>query len=252
MALRLGSAPALAVLLALPAAVASSVAPARAQATPEERIAAYATRIERLEDQHAIEVLQASYGYYFDKGLWREVADLFAADASFEYGMRGVYLGRERIYRAHHVFGPEGLAPGHLVTHMQLQPIISVGDDGRTAAARWQGPVMLAEPGHNGIWGVGIYENTYVKQAGRWLIQSLRFYPTAFTDYDQGWARSTLPMAGTSALFPPDRPPSTSFRALPGRYIPPFSFRHPVTGEQIAITQPEDSVARPPARGAGQ
>ena len=64
-------------------------APAQAQSI-DQRLAAYRERVERLEDQVAIETLQADYGYYFDKGLWSEVAELFAPDGSFAYGQRGV------------------------------------------------------------------------------------------------------------------------------------------------------------------
>lgn len=218
-------------------------APAMAQATPEARLAAYRERVERLEDQVAIETLQATYGYYFDKGLWDEVAELFARDGSFEYGQRGVYIGRDRIRRALLLFGPEGLAPGYLNNHMQLQAVIVVAPDGRTATGRWQGMVQLSEPGANGIWGVGIYENEYVKEGGVWKISKLHFYPTAFTDYDKGWMNSAVPMEGQSALFPPDEPPTEVYRAFPAAYIPPFSFRHPVTGKVLTdIPQPADDV----------
>ena len=49
---------------------------------------------------------------------------------------------------------------------MMLQPIITVAPDGRTATGRWQGMVQLAELGANGVWGVGQYENAYVKERG--------------------------------------------------------------------------------------
>jgi len=218
-------------------------APAAAQQTLEQRLAAYRERVERLEDQLAIENLQADFGYYFDKGLWDEAAALFARNGTFEYGMRGVYVGQDRIRRAMLLFGPQGLAPGHLNNHMQLQGIVTVAPDGRTATGRWQGMVQLAQPNANGIWGVGIYENTYVKEGGKWKIASLHFYPTAMTDYDAGFMRSTLPMEGQSALFPPDHPPTEVYRALPGNYIPPFSFDHPVTGQSLKdLPQPPDSV----------
>ena len=101
----------------------------------------------------------------------------------------------------------------------------------------------MSEPGANGVWGVGIYENEYVKEGGVWKIAKLHFYPTAFTDYDKGWARSLLPMKGQSALFPPDKPPTKVYRTMPGNYIPPFSFKHPVTGEPLTdLPQAVDSV----------
>lgn len=230
-------------LLALcAAAFAATSAPALAQSA-QERLAAYRERVERLEDKDAIENLQASYGYYFDKGLWNEVAELFSRDGSFEYGQRGVYIGKERIRRALLLFGPQGLASGRLNNHMQLQDVVVVAPDGRTATGRWQGMVMLGEPGRNGVWGVGIYENEYVKEGGVWKISSLHFYPFALTDYDQGFMRSALPMEGVSALFPPDAPPTEVYRTFPSNYIPPFSFDHPVTGRSLKdLPQPADDV----------
>jgi hypothetical protein len=218
-------------------------APAMAQSSPEARVAAYRERVARLEDQDAVENLQATFGFYFDKGLWGDAADLFARNGSFEYGLSGVYVGQERIRRAMLLFGPEGLAQGYLNNHMQLQPVIIVASDGRTATGRWQGPMQLSEPGANGVWGVGIYENEYVKEGGVWKIAKFHFYPTALTDYDRGWARSLLPMKGQSALFPPDKPPTVVYRTMPGNYIPPFSFKHPVTGQPLKdLPQAADSV----------
>jgi hypothetical protein len=196
-------------------------------------LAAYQQRVARLEDQDAVEYLQAMFGFYFDKGLWDEASKLFAKGGSFEYGLSGVYIGQERIRRAMLLLGPQGLAQGHLNNHMMLQPVVYVAADGRTATGRWQGPVQLSEPGANGIWGVGIYECTYVKEGGVWKFDKFHFYPTAFTDYDQGWGRSKLPMKGPSALLPPDKPSTAVYRALPGNYIPPFSYKHPVTGKSL-------------------
>ena len=232
------------VLLACAAAMLLPV-PAFAQQSAEARLAAYRERVERLEDQDAIENLQAYFGYYFDKGLWDEVADLFAANGSFEYGQRGVYVGQDRIRRALLLFGPEGLGKGYLNNHMQLQSIITVAPDGRTATARWQGMVMLSEPGANGVWGVGQYENAYVKERGVWKIAKLHFYVQAMGDYDLGFSRGPLRMEGPSALFPPDRPPSEVYRTFPSGYTPPFSFVHPVTGAPLPVQQPADPVARP-------
>ena len=218
-------------------------APAVAQSSPEARVAAYRDRVARLEDQDAVENLQATFGFYFDKGLWNDAADLFARNGSFEYGLSGVYIGQDRIRRALLLFGPQGLAQGYLNNHMMLQPVIIVAADGKTATGRWQGPVQLSEPGANGVWGVGIYENEYVKEGGVWKFAKFHFYPSALTDYDKGWARSLLPMKGQSALFPPDKPPTVVYRTMPGNYIPPFSFKHPVTGKPLTdLPEAADSV----------
>jgi hypothetical protein len=221
----------------------SVAAPALAQDAIQSRLAASKQRVTLLEDQDAIENLQATFGYYFDKGLWDQAAALFAKTGSFEYGQRGVYVGPARIQKAMLLFGPQGLAAGYLNTHMMLQPYVVVAPDGKTATARWQGMMQLAQPGQNGVWGVGLTNADYVKEGGVWKFARLHFYVTAQTDYDQGFTRSALPIDGPSALFPPDAPPTEAYRSFPGAYIPPFNFNHPVTGKPLStIAQPVDTV----------
>ena len=217
--------------------------PAAAQSGDlEARLAQYQHRVTLLQDQDAIENLQAAFGYYFDQGLWGEVAALFSANGTFEYGQRGVYVGQAHIRRALTLFGAEGPQRGRLNTHLQLQPIITVAPDGRTATARWRGMLQIARPNENGQWGEGTYENAYIKQGRVWNIARLHFYLTGLTDYDLGWAKSAIPADGPSAAIPPDRPPTEIYRAFPGVYIPPFDYVHPVTGKPIPVQQPADSV----------
>ena len=69
---------------------------------------------------------------------------------------------------------------------MQLQEIIDVAPDGKTAKARFRGMVQLSRAHQSGEWGDGDYENEYVKQNGVWKIAKLHFYADGFTDYDAG------------------------------------------------------------------
>ena len=216
--------------------------PAREPIPADPRLAAYAHRVELLEDKDAVENLQAAYGYYVDKSLWGEVADLFAANGAFEYGQRGVYVGKDHIRRGLLLFGKEGPEPGKLNNYMQLQGVIHVAPDGRTAKARFRGMVQLGRAGQPGQWGEGTYENAYVKEGGVWKIAHLHFYLTGFTDYDLGWTKSAIPAEGPSAAIPPDKPPTEVYRSYPGVYIPPFGYPHPVTGKPIETGEPADSV----------
>jgi hypothetical protein len=236
--------------LALLVALVGGAAPALAQAPPggvtiaalEARLAAYRQRVELLKDHDKIENLQAAYGFYFDKSLWGEVADLFADDGTFEYGQRGVYVGKGHIRRALLLFGAAGPERDKLNNYMQLQDVIHVAPDGKTAKARWRGMVQLARPNEQGRWGEGTYENEYVKENGVWKIAKLHFYVTGFTDYDLGWGKGPVPIEGPSAVIPPDRPPTEVYRAFPGVYIPPFDYPHPVTGKPIETPEPADTV----------
>jgi hypothetical protein len=209
-------------------------------------LARYWKLAQALQSQDDIENLQGIYGYYFDKNLWSEVAALFTANGTFEYGQQGVYVGRAHIEQALKLFGPSGPQRGWLNNAFQLQPVIHVSEDGRTAQGRWESILQLARPNSSGTWGLGVYENEYALEGRRWKLSKVHFYVTALADYDLMWSKGSQPLRGPSAVLPPDRPPTEIYRSLPGVYIPPFHYRHPVTGRPIVTDpQPADSILRP-------
>jgi len=201
---------------------------------------------DRLRSHDEIENLQGVFGYYFDKNLWSDVAALFTSNGTYEYGQQGVYQGRQHIEQALKLFGPTGPQRGWMNHHFQLQPVIHVSDDGRSARGRWESVMQLARPNTSGAWGLGVYENEYTREQGRWKLSKVHFYVTALTDYDLMWAKGPIPLDPPSSVLPPDRPPTEAYRSLPGVYIPPFHYPHPVTGKPIVTDpQPTDSIVRP-------
>lgn len=205
-------------------------------------LAARAAALERevgvLEDVNAIKKLQRSYGFYTDKQLWTAAADLFAADGSIEVGGRGVYVGRERIRDFLRLHGPETPQPRRLFDHMQLQPIIHVASDGRTAKGRWHVFAQEAVHGEYANWGLGVLENDYVKDGGVWKIQRHHFFTTMYTPYADGWGKTALPNAGPSAELPPDRPPTVEYAAYPAAFVVPFHYENPVTAAATGASTP--------------
>ena len=196
-----------------------------------QRLTGLEQRAARLNDQAEVANLQHIYGYYLDRKLWDQVADLFAANATMELGQQGVYAGKASIRRALNQFGPQGLREGELNDHIQWQTIVSVAPDGRSAKARGVEIIMSSAPaGGNAELSEGIFENEYVKQDGVWKIQALHFYPRFIADAGQGWAKSAKPAPGPSKEFPPDRSPSFTYEIYPKFSIAPFHFNHPVTG----------------------
>lgn len=211
----------------LPQRPADELGRMEAQADAEE------LKLARLHSERAIENLQAIYGYYIDKGMWTEAASLFTGDGTYEFGQRGVYVGRDRVRQALTLMGPEDLQQGQLNNYPMLQPIITVSGDNATARARWRSDVQLAKNG-KGKWGAGVYENEYVNDHGSWRISKLHYYVTMWGDYDKGWSRDPLPMAGQSKELPPDAPPTMVYQALPKMVIFPYHYNHPVTGKPWA------------------
>ena len=228
--------------LALLAALALLVpASASAQASVDREIAELTQRVERLEGHRAVKKLQRAFGYYVDRGLWSEAADLFADDGTIEIGLDGVYVGRERIaeYLKRLHGGQEGLIYGQLNEWVTLQPSISVAADGRSATARWRDLGMLGQYKKHAEWRDGIYENTYAKGAdGIWRIGSLHLWVNFEVPYEKGWARlkpgEGLQRSQASLDFPPDRGPSAAYEAFPAVQVPPFQANHPTTGKKVS------------------
>ncbi len=210
------------------------------------RAAAVDAELARLEDENAIVELQRSYGYYTDKQLWSEAADLFADGGTLEIGGSGVYVGKARVLEYLRSLGPEGPQPGRLFDQMQLQPVVHVAPDGRTAKARWRTFAQEAVHGEYARWGVGVYENEYVKEGGVWKIAKLHFFTTMYTPYEDGWGKTALPLGEPSAELPPDRPPSIRYEAYPAAFVAPFHYENPVTGAPPYAGEPADH-APPPA-----
>jgi len=214
------------------------------------RVAALAGDISRLEDEKAIEKLQRVYGFYTDKQLWSQAADLFAENGTIEIGSRGVYAGRERVLAFLKLNGPEFPQPNRLFDQMQLQPIVHVAPDGRSAKGRWHMFAQEAVHDEYARWGLGVFENEYVKEGGVWKIQTLHLYTTMYTPYEDGWAKTALPNGGPSSELPPDRPPSVDYKAFPAAFVVPFHYDNPVTGAATKLAALSAAQASGTALGA--
>jgi hypothetical protein len=206
-------------------------APARSGAAPSldeaERLMA------RVKSVHEIENLEDAYGYYLDKNLWNDLADLFATDGSMELAKRGAYIGRERVRSfLFAAFGPQGPPANRLGNHIQLQPVIHLSADGQSARIRSRMLQQLGSPGGRASWGGAIYENELVQRDGVWQFKSVHAYNTLAAGYDGGWMRSagrTLP--GPSKTLPPDRPASLDYEMFPAIAPAPYHYPNPVTGK---------------------
>jgi acetyl esterase/lipase len=197
-----------------------------------DRAADLAARAQRLADEQEVENLQKIYGYYYDRRMWDEVADLFADDGTIEMDQRGIYVGKARVREFLNLLGPVGLKDGELNDHVQLQVVVHVAPDGRSAKARSRELNMTGVFESHGEWSEGIYENTFVKDNGVWKIKDLRYFPTFISDYDKGWAGDAKPAPTASTELPPDRPPTSAYAIYPKAHIPPLHYDNPASGEE--------------------
>ena len=197
----------------------------------EMEVATLRQHAQASQDYVAIANLQATYGYYVDKSQWDNAADLFAPDATLEIAGRGLFTGQDRIREYLHNLG--GLAYGRMYNHMQLQPVINVGEDGTTAKARWRALMIVGGLGREARWGEATYENEYVKDNGVWKISKLHSYIGFYVEYDEGWHKGAVEMPKQFSNLSPDGEPTVQYGSYPEPFIPPYHYDNPVSGRQF-------------------
>ncbi|HEY5397926.1 MAG TPA: nuclear transport factor 2 family protein [Trebonia sp.] len=119
------------------------------------------------------EIRQLKYRYLrcVDQKLWDEMADVFTAGATVDYGTRALgeplkLAGRDAII----AFFRENLGPAILTVHAAGQPEITV--DGETATGSWRfEDTVIATEYRIVIKGAAFYQDRYERGAdGRWRI----------------------------------------------------------------------------------
>ena len=155
-------------------------APAAAQtrAADADRLARLQVAIEREEGVRAVKRLQYAMGHDLEAGRWRALGPLFSVRAvgRFSDGNVEGAAALVRYFMAEAGREGEGLAGRQLNEHLLLQPIVTLGPDGRTAKATWHEVAMTGRLGGAASWSGGIWENDYVQEDGAWRISALRFF----------------------------------------------------------------------------
>lgn len=223
--------------------------------TSEEEIVALKAQVAELthrvgvaEDIQAIRTLHFKYGYYMDKWLFPEIVDLFTEDGEFHF-LNGIFKGKESVKRFFgDGLGIDGPTYGILTDHLQVQDIVDVAPDRKTARGRFR--VFLMGGVHESkkeptpipsqFWEGGVYENSYVRENGVWKIRVLNYNLSWQTEYEKGWAHSEnklLMVSQYTKTYPddprgPDLLKDEQAKHWPDSTMVPFHYPHPVTGEK--------------------
>ena len=155
----------------------------------------------------------AIYGYYLDRAMWDQVADLFAADGTIEIGLRGVYVGK-LAYASSWICSAITASP-----RADERPSAAAGD--RRCGARWPDGAR-AQPGawHDGrVRRSGHVERgrlrEHLREASRGLeVQVGALLSDVHHRLRQGMGEGRSARADSEHRLPPDRPPSESTRSI--------------------------------------
>ena len=223
----------------------------------KEQVERLANQLGMVEDVNAIRKLQHAYGYYLDKCIYEEVVDLFADDGEVRFN-GGVFIGKEKGVRRLYIDNfsegftgkKNGPVFGFLLDHLQIQDIVDVAPDRKSAKGRFRtlmqaGASIYSKSGEAAVkkgqppmqwWEGGIYENEYVRENGVWKIKVLNYNALWHADFAKGWSYTKANYVPPFSNIYPENPKGPD-KLMPKRILwpdtdtIPFHYAHPVTGE---------------------
>lgn len=184
-------------------------------ADPAASLAQAETALTRLLDEAAVRNLQNAYGYYVDRRMWDDVADLFDPTGTATVEGIGTWVGVKSIRRNLEREGPAGIGAGELNEHVQTGMIVTLSPDGQEAHARGLELGMIARNRESGFWTVAVFDNRYVKRRGVWRIADMRLLPRLKSSYAEGWGKSVIAHAAVPPGLEPDRAATMVSAAAP-------------------------------------
>lgn len=240
-----------------PAAVAATVPAPGSQSSDvatnplAQRLGRLQKAVEYAEDLSAIKRLQRAYGYYLDKGLWTDLAELFADEARANYPA-GVFIGKQSIQE--HLYrnigggeiGEVGLGDGRLYNHLSIQPVVHLDPSGATAEGRWRAMAMFGRYGtQQAIWAEGVYNMVYVKEGGVWKIWDLEYTSGYGDSYSTGWGANpeAEPRRSPTYAYPADEPRNMSCEGFPQACYAAFHYGNPGTSADSNVWVLPDTIA---------
>jgi hypothetical protein len=204
-----------------------------------------AKEVQILKDKDEIAKVQYCYGYYFEKGMIDEILDLFADGPNVEmsWGGRMNWKGKDALRKTWaQLQKPFEGDPEFMHLVMMIDPVIDVAPDGQTAKGRFYAYGMPAVPHNGGVHPsvfVGIYENDFIKQNGKWRIQRMELAILCkIVDPKDSYVKRERIEAAGKEEYRGQKVPEGEANELnpeyPSGYIIPFHFKHPVTGKETS------------------
>lgn len=148
-----------------------------------------AAAVRLLLDIEAIKQLKHRYLRYVDAADWKALDRLWTEDAWCNYGFLGRFEGRQGIMDG--FFRGLVSAASSFNAHMVHNPIVEI--DGDSARGNWYMTAQtVIQPQNQAVWAMGVYEDTFRRVDGEWLIASLAVEFRYYTPYEDGWAKTRM------------------------------------------------------------
>lgn len=177
-----------------------------------------------------VENLVAAFGFYLDRQMHQDIADLFASDGEIDIAGQGRWSGREGVLAALAIFGAPDLDAGELNDRPQLMPVVTVAADGASATLRNIEVGMTGRHAGATFWSAAVQEFTFSRDVdGLWRIAKLHRQPRMRAAYEQGWAQPLTVKTEMAAVMP-SRLTQADYPDRAAQPIKPAPGLHPTPG----------------------
>jgi hypothetical protein len=197
-------------------------------ASLQDQVDRLSNQVASLKDASAIRRLHQAYESHLDQGRYEEAVDMFTDDGEVVFN-GGIFAGKDkgvrRLYCKLFNSGSTGKkiepAPGYAQDSEQLQDIVEVAADRRSATARFPYSIQVGRPMSGdsplvamarlqgeGIvkwWEAGIHEVSYVKAGENWKIKKLEYRARVKANFKPGRSRAKpIEVPLLSKIYPED------------------------------------------------
>jgi SnoaL-like domain len=156
----------------------------------EQRLEELTARMQRFEDIEAIKQLKARYAECADRG--QNLLDLCTDDIVWDGGER---FGRHAGKAALREFAVKNAKVITWTLHYMVPSVIDIAEDGRSARGSWYLWELATMPNNEtgkseAVWIGGTYEDTFVKENGRWKFKTVTLRLDVLSPYADGWVKT--------------------------------------------------------------
>ncbi len=156
-------------------------------------------KVNRISDFIEICNLQGRYNHYLGTNQYDKIIGLFAGKTpgvKIELADSGVHEGLEAIINLFTHLGRRYHMVGGLGIHLLMTPVVEVSRDGTRARGMWNSfgtNTRKAADGKLGaMWQLGKYDQTFIREDGKWKYLEFRWYVIFRTPYENGWVKTPI------------------------------------------------------------
>jgi hypothetical protein len=185
----------------------------------ERRLEQLERQVDRMGSINAIWQLQSLFMHHMFTFERAKAVALFSTspECEIEISNKGALIGSDAASRYFFRGGAcasGSWAPGVMILHESVNPVIAFDEEGERAKALWISPGLTTVPLDGVVtphWNYGKFDMEYVREDGTWKILKFHWRHIFMAEYGKGWVEGAIPSTSIGRPWVPDRETSEGF-----------------------------------------